>query len=154
MGLIAFDTQIVVYALNASAPEHPSARRFLEKLAESDSVVVCELVLIELYGLLRNPAVFPNPASPVHAVERVDAFRRHPRWRLVDYPGEVPTVMDRIWAQAAAPDFARRRIFDARLAGALRHHGVTQFATANVRHFDGLGFERVWNPTALAVSPG
>lgn len=74
----------------------------------------------------------------------------------MDSPGDVPTVMDRIWAQAAAPDFARRRNFDARLAGALLHHGVTQFATANVKHFDALEFERVWNPALVGstASPG
>jgi predicted nucleic acid-binding protein len=83
-------------------PEHLAARRFLDELAGSDSVVVCERVLIQLYGLLRNPAVFPNPASPAQAVVRVDALRRHPRWRLVDDPGDVPTFMDRLWAQAAA----------------------------------------------------
>ncbi|MFM8358316.1 MAG: hypothetical protein ACKOET_07130 [Verrucomicrobiota bacterium] len=29
---------------------------------------------------------------------------------------------------------------------ALRHDGVTEFATANVKDFEGFGFERVWNP--------
>ena len=28
----------------------------------------------------------------------------------------------------------------------LRRQGVTMFATANVKHFDGMGFLRVWNP--------
>ena len=37
------------------------------------------------------------------------------------------------------------------LAGAvdtLLAHGVTDFATANVEDFEGLGFRRVWNPLA------
>jgi len=29
---------------------------------------------------------------------------------------------------------------------AWRHHGVTEFATANVKDFEGFGFARVWNP--------
>ena len=40
----------------------------------------------------------------------------------------------------------RRRIFDARQAYSLLHQGVRSFATANVKDFEGLGFERVWNP--------
>ena len=49
---------------------------------------------------------------------------------------------------AAKSGFAFRRIIDVRLARTLLHHGVTEFATANVRDFAKLGFERVWNPLA------
>jgi len=49
-------------------------------------------------------------------------------------------------AAAAAPGFARRRVFDARLGLTLLHHGVTEFATANVKDFAGLGFQRVFSP--------
>lgn len=44
--------------------------------------------------------------------------------------------------------FARRRIIDARLALTLHHHGVREFATANVNDIKGFGFTRVWNPLA------
>jgi predicted nucleic acid-binding protein len=62
---------------------------------------------------------------------------------LIDYPGGL---MDDVWAAAVAPRFARRRIYDARLAHTLLHHGVTEFATANLRGFEGFGLARVWNP--------
>ena len=42
--------------------------------------------------------------------------------------------------------FARRRVYDARLALSLRRQGVTEFATANVKDFEGFGLARVWNP--------
>lgn len=51
---------------------------------------------------------------------------------------------------AATADFAIRRIVDARLALTLRHHGVTDFATSNVKDFEGFGFTRVWNPLLSA----
>jgi hypothetical protein len=47
---------------------------------------------------------------------------------------------------AAKSGFAFRRIIDIRLARTLLHHGVTEFATANVKDFARVGFERVWNP--------
>ena len=37
-------------------------------------------------------------------------------------------------------------MIDARLALTLRHHGVTEFATANLKDFEGFGFAKVWNP--------
>jgi len=35
---------------------------------------------------------------------------------------------------------------DARTAISLQLHGVTEFATANVKDFQAFGFSRVWNP--------
>ena len=48
--------------------------------------------------------------------------------------------------QAATPGIARRRIYDTRTALCLRSFGITEFATANVKDFDGFGFKDVWNP--------
>jgi len=56
--------------------------------------------------------------------------------------------MDRVWTHAAAAGFPYRRLFDARLACVLRHHGVTEFATCNTGDFKDFGFDRVWNPLA------
>ncbi|CKQ72054.1 Conserved protein of uncharacterised function%2C win PIN domain [Mycobacterium tuberculosis] len=47
---------------------------------------------------------------------------------------------------AATPRIARRRLFDARLALTLRHHGVDEFATRNINGFTDFGFSRVWDP--------
>jgi predicted nucleic acid-binding protein len=55
-------------------------------------------------------------------------------------------VMKDVWPIAAKEGFARRRIIDVRLAKTLQAHGVKEFATANTRDFEGLGFQRVWNP--------
>ena len=46
-------------------------------------------------------------------------------------------------------NFARRRIYDTRLALSLIHSGVTEFATANPKDFAGLAFRRVWNPLEI-----
>jgi hypothetical protein len=54
--------------------------------------------------------------------------------------------MDDVWQLSGARGFARRRIMDARLALTLRHAGVKDFATGNVKDFEGFGFTRVWNP--------
>ena len=109
-------------------------------------MAVCELVLIELYVLLRNPAVLKNPLDAPDAAALVQTFRQHPGWTLMDYPGDTPSVMAEVWRFAAQPGVGRRVEFDARLALTLRHHGVTEFATRNQTHFTPFGFTRVWNP--------
>lgn len=144
--MLSVDTNILVHALNRRAPEHEEARAFLAGLADERDVAICELVLLEVYVLLRNPAVFSSPCSPAEAVDRIQGYRRHPKWQLVDYPGEEADVMARLWEAAARPGASRRRVFDVRLALTLRHHGVTHLATANTKDFDGFGFTKVWDP--------
>jgi hypothetical protein len=55
-------------------------------------------------------------------------------------------VMDEVWRLSATRGFGFRRIIDVRLAFTLIHHGVRELATTNVKDFQELGFDRVWNP--------
>lgn len=111
-------------------------------MGDYSNVVIAELVLIELYQLLRNPKVMSKELSGAEAVDVIDTFRNHPLWRIV----ENAPVMEHIWPIARKPDFARRKMFDLCLGYTLLHHGVTQFATANISDFKDVGFERLWNP--------
>jgi predicted nucleic acid-binding protein len=105
-------------------------------------MVLCELVLVELYLLLRNPAVVAKPLSAAAAGVLIQTLRGNPRWRLV----ENAPVMAAAWEHAGRDPFARRKLIDLRLALTLRHHGVTEFATVNTADFRNAGFRRVWNP--------
>jgi toxin-antitoxin system PIN domain toxin len=141
--MTSVDTNVLLYALNADAPEHTAARAFLDEHRQNPEFVLCELVLVELYVLLRNPAVLAAPLGAEEAVAVIQRFRSHPAWQLIDHD---PQVMDDVWRAAGERGFARTRIFDVRLAYTLLRHGVTRFATRNVKHFEGLGFPSVWDP--------
>lgn len=140
--MISFDTNLVVYSCNSDAPECAPSRRFFEDLATREDVLVCELMLVEVYLKLRNPRIFSRPFDAVSAAAYCQRFRRHPRWALV----ESAPVMSEVWRLSAQPDFAMRRIVDARLAFTLLRHGVTDFATVNVKDFQDFGFTKLWNP--------
>lgn len=142
--MIAIDTNVLFPALEASHPNHAAARRFVESLPPRE-VALCELVLAEIYVLVRNPATCRRPLSGARAASLIHTLRSNPDWQLIDYPGGL---MEAVWRAAAAPGFGRRRIFDARLAITLLHHGVDELATANVKAFKGFGLKRVWNPLA------
>ena len=47
---------------------------------------------------------------------------------------------------ARATAFAFRKLYDTRSALTMTAQGVTEFATVNVKDFEGLGFRKVWNP--------
>ena len=144
--MTSFDTNILLYAFSRASPFHDRARAFLEDLTPRDDVAVSELVLVELYTLLRNPAVLVRPLPAAAAVEVVQSYRSHPRWMLVGLDPESAPLHDELWRLAAKARFPRRRVYDARLALSLRRQGVTEFATANVKDFGSFGFDRVWNP--------
>jgi toxin-antitoxin system PIN domain toxin len=145
--MTACDTNILFPALEASHVNHVAARTYLNSQADNPVFVICELTLLEVYLLVRNPKVSRKPLDAPKAVAIIQTLRSNPHWRLVDYPG---TIMNDVWRVAARPGIAIRRIVDTRLALTLRHHGVTHFATANEKDFAGFGFERVWNPLKSA----
>ncbi len=140
--MIAFDTNILFPSLEPSHPSHGRAREFLQQLKGREGGL-CELVLMEIYVLVRDSAVCLRPLDGPEAVALVHRLRGNPQWRLLDYPGGL---MDEVWEAAGQPGVVRRRIFDSRLAITLRSHGVTDFATANWKDFAGFGFAKVWNP--------
>lgn len=142
-GVISPDTNLLLHACHAGSPLHTRARSFFDSHVENDRFAICELVLVELYGLIRNPVVVKRPLSAAQAVKVCKRFRQNRRWRVIDYPGGL---MDELWRRAAAHDFARRRIYDVRLALTLEYHGVTELATRNTRDFQDFGFARVWDP--------
>lgn len=140
--MISFDTNIAVHAANVDSGHHGAARDFLKSLSERQDVVVCELMLVELYMKLRNSAIFATPLPAKDAVQICEAYRNNLAWTLV----ESASVMDQVWQLAGQKYFAIRRIVDVRFGLTLQHFGVTEFATTNLKDFEGLGFERVWNP--------
>ena len=140
--MISIDTNLLLYGLNRDCPEHGAARAFLESCVDRRDVAIAELVLVELYVLLRNPAVVRKPLEADQAATLCQAFRHHPNWALVD----TAAVMGKVWTAAARPGVARRHVFDARLAHTLLDNGVTEFATHNPRDFESFGFERVFDP--------
>jgi len=142
--MISADTNLFLYAANPDSPNQAASTRFFVDITSSSAeFMVCELVLVEIYMQLRNPAVLRKPLTSRDAASFCTSLRSNPSWQHIDYdPGISKSLWD--WASTTGASF--RRIIDARLALTLLHHGVTEFATANVQHFQEFGFQRVWNP--------
>lgn len=143
---LAFDTNVLFYAVNTDSPFHGGAKRFLGSIQADEGVVLSELVLIELYRLLRNPVINERPLDAGAAAEVIETYRRHPHWLLVALPLDQRRLHDRLWQVAARRQFPSRRVYDARLGLSLVQQGVSELATANVKDFQDLGFRKVWNP--------
>lgn len=144
--MLTIDANILLYAFNNASPWHEEARDWLASIQRDEDVAISEFILAEFYGLLRNSAVLKHPLPADEAVEVIQVYRTHPRWRLIGFPTESRLLHDAIWQKACAKDFAFRKLYDARSALTMTAQGVTEFATANVKDFEGLGFRKVWNP--------
>jgi len=144
--MISLDTNILLPAVESGHSEHAHAAGFVGSLEDRDDVAISELILLELYGLLRNPAVMARPLGASAAVDVCEAFRHHPRWQILGFPSDSRAFHDTFWPRLREKSFARRRAYDWREALSLLRQGVTEFATVNVKDFEGMGFARVWNP--------
>lgn len=142
--ILSADTNLFLHAANPASPHHAAAQRFFAtEAAGRQRFLLCGLVLVEIYMQLRNPAVFRKPRTAKDAAAFCQTLRSNPAWEYADYE---PDVAKPLWEWAARTSSGFRHIIDARLAFTLGHHGVTHFATVNVKHFGGYGFEKVWNP--------
>jgi len=140
--MISVDTNILVYAANPAAARHQIALEFMNSFNDKE-LVLCELILVELYMALRNPAIFPKPYSATQAAAYCLKLKTNPKWRYVDYD---PAVSSKLWEWAEATQQGFRQIIDARIALTLQHHGVDEFATANTKDFLNFGFTKLWDP--------
>ena len=140
--MISFDTNVVVHSANVDSDHFPAARDFLQQMAGRNDVVICELMLMEVFLKLCNGKIFKNPMTPSAAGAYCERLRQNRNWRLV----ESAPVMPEVWKWTRRKDFAIRRIIDVRLGLTLRHFDVEEFATTNSKDFRALGFRRVWNP--------
>ncbi|MGE3311459.1 MAG: TA system VapC family ribonuclease toxin [Limisphaerales bacterium] len=144
--MTSIDTNILLPAVETSHPKHSAAAAFVQSLHDRKDVAVSEFILLELYVLLRNPAVLMKPLGSSAAVDVCEAFRQHPRWQILGFPPDSRAFHDALWPRLRQRDFGRRRAYDSRCALALVEQGVTHFATVNVSDFKGFGFTQVWNP--------
>jgi toxin-antitoxin system PIN domain toxin len=144
--MLSADTNLFLYAANPHSPHHDAATEFFRDIAgKKNDFVICELVLVEIYMQLRDPAVLRIPLNAIDAVTFCERLRSNPQWQLVDYE---PAVSQALWKWAKSPNSGFRQIIDARLGLTLRFHGVTEFASANFKNFQEFGFDRLWNPVA------
>ena len=144
--MLSIDTTILFHAFNEDSPSHAAAYAWLTSIQDQEDVAISEFILAELYGLLRNPAVLKHPLDAEEAVEAIQTYRRHPRWRLIGFTVESRPLHDALWAKACRKGFAFRRLYDARSALTMTAQGVSEFATVNAKDYEGLGFRKVWNP--------
>ena len=144
MSLCSLDTNILLYAANQDAPEHPICHKFLQGVVDSPSGwVIADQVYFELYVALRNPKVMTHPLSAPQAADHVSTLRNDMGIMHCSYGA---SCWQAVCQNLRSEDFPFRRTHDAVLAATLLAHGVKTFYTRNTKDFLASGIPQVLNP--------
>ncbi len=142
--MIVLDANLLLYAYHAGAPQHPAAKRWLEKaLAGADPVGLSWSTMLAFLRIGTNPRVFERPYSIEEAAGIVSSWLSHPGVAVVR-PGERYWEILRDLLVEARVEGAL--VSDAALAALAIEHGATLCSTdRDFRRFRRLKLE---NPLA------
>lgn len=145
------DTNVLVYAADASSPRQARARDLLQWLASGPAML--HVLWPAVMGFLRivtHPAVFDDPLGPEEAMDAVDRLVRRPHVR-VEGEGAGFWAAYRSTAEGTAP--RGNLVPDAHLVALMREQGISTIWSADrdLRRFDGI---RVNDPFAPRYDAG
>jgi predicted nucleic acid-binding protein len=126
------DANVLVYALDADAPQHAPARALLETARDaSTTLFVTSQILCEFYSIVTNARRVPKPRSPAEALNAITGFLSF----LHVLPVPVHTVDG--WL-----DLLRRHpvtggdVFDLQIVSTMQANGIERIYTFNTADFE------------------
>jgi toxin-antitoxin system PIN domain toxin len=138
------DANVLVYAMDADAPQHATSRALLESArATSATVFVSLQTLCEFYSVVTNPRRVSKPRSPADALSAISG--------LLSFVHVLPVpaaTVDRLL------DLLRRRpvtggdIFDLHLAATMKANGILRIYTFKREDFESFSELEVLTPGA------
>ena len=125
--MILVDANLLLYAANRAAPEHQSARRWLDdRLNGTARVALPWSSLLAFVRIASNPSIMRRPTTPAAAWQQVREWLAcEPAW--VPLPGD--THADLLTMFLDLPFITSRLVPDAHLAALAVEHGLTLCST-------------------------
>lgn len=142
--MIAYDTNLLVYAHRRESPFHERARAVLAETIEgAEPWALLWPCVHEFIGVVTNPRIYKTPTPVGVALGAVRAWATAPSTVLIseDSLGYLE-VLERL---CSAGKIQGARVHDARIAALVIHHGLTALRTAD-RDFSRFPGLRVENP--------
>ncbi len=125
--MIVVDANLLLYAYNPSAPQHPQARSWLEGIfSGTEPVGLPWMSVLAFLRIGTNPRAYPNPLTIAEAVDIVSEWFAQPSVRVLE-------PSDRHWALLAtllpAAQAKGPLVTDAHLAVLAIEHGALLCST-------------------------
>lgn len=141
--MIAFDTNILVYAHRSDGPFHVRAMELVRAAAEGiEPWALLWPCLHEFVGVVTHPRIFKNPTEIGAALAQVDEWLASP---TVVALGEVEGYWGTLSRLAATGRIQGPKIHDARIAALATFHAIDELWSAD-RDFNRFPALKVRNP--------
>lgn len=131
------DVNLLLYALDETAPRHPVARAWVEgALSGAQTVGLPWIVLLAFLRLSTRGAVFADPLSPEEALDIVDGWLAQPAVTIVHPGRRHAAILRELLVDAGT---AGNLVTDAHLAALAIEHGAELCSSdADFSRFAGL----------------
>lgn len=123
------DANVLVYALNADAPQHAASRTLLEAARDSSiALYVTSQILCELYSVVTNPRRVTVASSPTEALRIISPILALPGIRVLPIPAR---------AIAGWMELLQRHpvtggdVFDLQIVASMQANGIQRIYTFN-----------------------
>ena len=125
------DANVLVYAMDADAPQHAASRALLEAARDNTTTLfVISQVLCKFYSIVTNGRRVPNPRSPEDARQAISAFLTI--LRVLPTPvGTVEAWLDLLHRHPVTGG----DVFDLQIVAAMQMNGVHRIYTFNTVDF-------------------
>ncbi len=137
--MILVDVNLLLYAYNTSAPQHPEARRWLEEtIVKPEPFGLSWITILAFLRISTNPRAFPNPFSIEEATEIINDLLDQPSTTLLEPGANYWTILNDLLTttQSHGP-----LVMDAHLAAmAIENNAVLYTADTDFARFPGLQF--------------
>ena len=141
--MIAFDTNILVYAHRRDSAFHSRAKDCVRTHSEGTAAWAIPWPCVhEFLAVVTNPRIFQSPTPLSVAIAQVDAWRESQRLRLLaEEDGYWEVLADLLKSSRVIAG----KVHDARIAALALYHGASELLSAD-RDFSRMGPLVVRNP--------
>lgn len=129
--MILVDTNVLVYAINTDAPQHPASRAFMEatQTKQVDGVLVPQ-VLLEFFAIVTDSRRIARPLEAGDAWDQVKLLEM-----ICPVHDEGLKALEHLKAVLEEGKVRGGEIFDAFLVAQMRACGISSICTYNTKDF-------------------
>jgi predicted nucleic acid-binding protein len=145
--VILLDSNILIYALDVHAAQHPECLSVIQHTARGAMPgVLVPQVLMECYSVITSPRRVAHPTHPEDARGIVRSLSG-----VIEVKPVSESLLDDLDGLLARHPRRGRDVFDLALVAQMRSHGIRTICTCNTRDFDIAGIRAIEPTQALAV---
>jgi toxin-antitoxin system PIN domain toxin len=128
------DANVLVYAVEASAPQHANSRALVEAARDpATTLYLTSQTLCEFYSIVTNPRRVAVPRSSEEALRAISALVALPGVRVLPTPERV---VEGWMALLQRHPVTGGDVFDLQLVATMQANGVQRIYTFNTRDFE------------------